>query len=306
MKRFLSAALLLLPPLAAPRDANNDSGVCDSTAQAMRESCRFGARADHMLAVASCRNISDDDERHACLDQAVQDLHDALQECEDQYHARRDVCDELGGGAYDPAIDPRNFVRDVDNPYFPLVPGTTLVYEGQTSKGLEHDEVHVLPDTRVILGVTCTTVHDASTVAGDLAEETLDYYAQDVDGNVWYFGENTHTVENGLIVSLEGSWLAGADGAKPGIIMKAHPELGQLYRQEFALGTGEDVARLVARHQTITVRYGTFTDCWKTEDFSAIEPDVVENKFFAPGIGSVMEIDLSTGEILELVDVQHD
>jgi len=188
----------------------------------------------------------------------------------------------------------------------PLPPGTTLVYEGQTAEGLSHVEFHVLPDRQVILGVTCTTVHDTKTLDGRLSEDTLDWFAQDVDGNVWYFGENTHTVEDGLIVSLEGSWTAGQDGAKAGIVMHADADLGQLYREEFALGTAEDVARLVAVHQTITVQYGTLTECWKSEDFSALEPTVLENKFFAPGIGSVMEIDLDTGEFIELTEIRHD
>jgi hypothetical protein len=318
MKRVFStttaafvAAIGFLPSVAAPRpiihdhDHDHDSNACDSTAQSMRQSCRYEKRSDHMRAVANCRNLPSS-ERSACLEQAVEDLHDGLQECEAEFHKRREVCDLLGGGIYDPAIDPSRFVRSIDNPHMPLVPGTTLVYEGQTAKGLAHDEFHVLPDTREILGVTCTTVHDTTTLDGQLSEDTLDWFAQDVDGNVWYFGENSHIVEDGLVVSLEGSWTAGQDGAKPGIVMHADADVGHLYREEFALGTAEDVARVIAVHQSITVHYGTFADCWKTEGFSALEPAVVENKFFAPGVGSVMEIDLDTGEFIELTEIRHD
>jgi len=279
---------------------------CDSVAQAMHDSCKLESRADHQRAVANCRNLPDPGERTACLAQAAHDLHDALEECDAQHAKRLEVCGDLGGGVYAPSIDPRNFVRSVDNPYMPLVPGTTLVYEGQTPDGLEHTEVHVLAETREILGVACTTVHDVSTVGGRPSEDTLDWFAQDVDGNVWYFGENTHTFEDGLIVSVEGTWIAGEDGALPGIVMKAAPVLGELYRQEFSLGTAEDVARVVSVHETVSVRFGTFSDCRKTEDFTSLEPEVLENKFFAPGIGSVMEIDLDTGQFIELVDVRHD
>src|SRR5262249_41414501 len=154
-----------------------------------------------------------------------------------------------------------------------------LVYEGPTAKGLEHVEFQVTHNTRVILGVTCTEIHDTSTVAGALSEDTLDWFAQDTAGNVWYFGENSETVEGGRVVSVEGSWIAGVDGAEPGIVMRAQPNPGTLYRQEFALGTAEDVARIVETGVSLVVPFGPFMNCWKTEDFSSLEPDVVENKF---------------------------
>src|SRR5262249_27205766 len=150
------------------------------------------------------------------------------------------ACSRLGTAAYDPAIAPANFVAGIDNQFFPLVPGTTFVYEGQTPDGLEHDEFAVTHNTRVILGVTCIEVHDTVTTDGVLTEDTLDWFAQDTDGNVWYFGENTHELEDGLISTIDGTFMAGVDGAKPGIVMEAHPAIGDFYRQEFALANAED------------------------------------------------------------------
>jgi hypothetical protein len=134
---------------------------------------------------------------------------------------------------YQPVIDPANFVSGIDNPYFPLAPGTTFTYEAKTADGLERDVVSVTHDTKVILDVTCTVVTDQSTVDGVIEEDTIDWYAQDKEGNVWYFGEFTTQFDNGVPVGHAGSWEAGVDGAQPGIVMLANPQPGQSYRQEF-------------------------------------------------------------------------
>jgi hypothetical protein len=139
--------------------------------------------------------------------------------------------------------------------------------------------------------------------SGQVVEDTFDYYAQDRAGNVWYFGENTAIIENGFPVSVEGTWIAGVDGAKPGIIMLAHPRVGQFYRQEFALGTAEDVAQVLSLNASVTVPFGSFTNALETRDTSPLEPDVVENKFYVKGVGDVLEVDRSTGERSELVRI---
>ena len=167
--------------------------------------------------------------------------------------------------------------------------------------------VTVTSDTKVILGVTCVVVRDTVYVGVDrtLEEDTIDWYAQDKFGNIWYFGENA--VEygpDGLIVGLGGSWMAGVDGAKPGIIMKANPQVGDLYRQEFALGTAEDMAQVIGLNQPTTTPIpnppGPFNNCLETKEFSPLEPDVVEHKFYAPGIGNVQTVDAITGNHLDL------
>jgi hypothetical protein len=134
-------------------------------------------------------------------------------------------------GPYAVTIDPDDFVEGVDNPYFPLVPGTTLVYEGETGEGLERIDDTVTHETKVVMGVTCITVHNQARLDGELIEETYDWYAQDVEGNVWYFGEDTTEFEDGVPVSTAGSWEAGVDGALPGIIMPVDPQVGDSYRQ---------------------------------------------------------------------------
>ncbi|MFH0813067.1 MAG: hypothetical protein V2A69_09545, partial [Pseudomonadota bacterium] len=185
----------------------------------------------------------------------------------------------------------------------PLTPGTTRIYEGQTEEGTEVIEVHVTDDIREILGVPCLVVRDTVTVDDELVEDTYDYFAQDKEGNVWYFGENSYTYEDGKIVSVDGSWIAGVDGAKPGIVMEAHPEVSDVYRQEFAPGEAEDLGEVLSLNESVTVPYGSFGSCLMTKDFSPIEPDVEEHKYYAPGVGVVLELNVETGERVELVDV---
>ena len=144
---------------------------------------------------------------------------------------------------YAPAIDPANFANSttIDNRYFPLTPGTTFIYEGQTEDGLERIESFVTHDTKEILGVTCVVVRVRATIAGELVEDTFDWYAQDNDGNVWYFGEDTKSFEDGMLESTAGSWEAGVGGAFPGIIILGDPLVGLSYRQEFFKGEAEDM-----------------------------------------------------------------
>jgi len=230
----------------------------------------------------------------------------ALSECKDQFDARQAVCDRLGGAPYDPVINPSDFVAVIDNPYFPLVPGTTFIYEGQISQGLEHDEFFVTHKTKLILGVTCIEVRDTVKVNGELTEDTLDWFAQDKAGNVWYFGENTHELVGGLITTIDGTFTGGVDGAKPGIVMEAHPAIGDFYRQEFDLGNAEDFAEVVSLTESVTVPFGSFTNCLKTRETTPLETDLLEHKFYAPGIGNVSTVDANTGEKVELIQIKTD
>ncbi len=206
---------------------------------------------------------------------------------------------------WDPQIDPGEFVSSVDNPYFPLQPGTTFSYSAETEDGTETGEVLVTSETRVVLGVTTIVVRDRVFLEGELIEETFDWYAQDTDGNVWYFGEDSREYEGGQLVSTEGSWEAGVDEAKPGIIMLADPTVGEEYRQEYAPGVAEDMGRVLGLDESAVVPFGSFTGCLKTEDFTPLEPGVREHKFYCPGIGLVLEIDVTGGGARnELIDVQ--
>ena len=207
---------------------------------------------------------------------------------------------------YNPRIEPADFVTRVDNPFFPLAPGTVYHYEAETDEGHETETLEVLSDTKKILGIAATIVHDQVFLEGDLKEDTFDWYAQNKEGNVWYFGEDTRELEDGEVVSTEGSWEAGVGGAKPGIIAWADPaaHIGEEYRQEFLKGVAEDFGKVVAVDQSVTVPFGSFTGCIKTEDRSALEPDILENKFYCPEIGVVLEETVRGGmERNELVDI---
>src|SRR5207249_5507222 len=183
---------------------------------------------------------------------------------------------------------PANFVDRTDNPYLPLTPGTVFIYEAHTEDGLERDEFFLTHKTVKILGVTTVEVHDTVTVDGKLTEDTLDWFAQDKEGNVWYFGEDSEELINGRVSGLGGSWQGGVNGASPGIVMEAHPKVGDFYRQEFLLNTAEDSAGVLDLSQTVTVPAGTFHHCLETAEVTGLEPGALEHKFYAPGVGNVL------------------
>lgn len=203
--------------------------------------------------------------------------------------------------SYDPAFVPSQFVARIDNPFFPLVPGSTRRYRALSDEGSEDIVVTVTNSTRVVAGVTCIVVHDVCSRDGELAEDTWDWFAQDRDGNVWYFGEDTKEYEDGR-VSSEGSWETGIKGAKPGIVMPAHPTLGQRNRQEYLVGEAEDEGQIIGLGETVEVAAGKFTGCVKTKEWSRLEPGVLEHKYYAPGVGVVAEVTVEGGtERVELV-----
>jgi hypothetical protein len=179
----------------------------------------------------------------------------------------------------------------------------TLVYDSHSERGLERIEVSPTGKKKVILGVSCVEVRDVVTLEGVPIEDTLDWFAQDKWGNVWYFGELSLNFEHGELVSLDGSWKAGVGGAFPGIIMKADPKVGDVYRQEYWIGEAEDIGEVFGLDETVVVPFGTFANCLQTEDQTPIEPDVEEFKYYAPGVGFVLSENAKTGERAELVDI---
>jgi hypothetical protein len=214
--------------------------------------------------------------------------------------------DNPTGPSNTPPFDPSNFVAGVTNPFFPLTPGRIQYYEGQSSGEAQTDSAEVLAETKTILGIAAMVVHDRVYAGGSLIEDTFDWYAQDKDGNVWYLGEDTKELDNGQVVSTEGSWEAGVSGAQAGIIMWADPaaHLGEKYSQEFARGVAEDLGKVVALDQSIQVPYGNLTGCLKTEDSSTLEPGVLESKFYCPDIGLTLEMGLQgSSDVNELVTI---
>src|SRR5215217_8373762 len=207
---------------------------------------------------------------------------------------------------YAPKIVPSDFTTRIENKYFPLKPGTTFVYRGKTEDASEGDTVHVTSDTKNVMGVECVVVDDRVTEDGELTEQTYDWYAQDAKGNVWYFGEDSKEYENGKVKSTEGSWEAGKHGAKPGIIMPASPKVGETYRQEYLKGIAEDMARPVKLDGSTTVPYGTFHNVLVTDEWTPLEKNVAEQKYYAPGVGNVLELATrGPKERLELIDVKY-
>jgi hypothetical protein len=292
-------AIGLCPTMAAAKPVD----ACRASTAAAFRSCRSGAQSDRQLSVGKCENLSDPTAVSDCRAQAGADARDALQTCTDQRRFRLETCDRLGPGTYSPAIDPANFADKIDNPFDPLIPGTTFVYEGASAAGFVHNDVTVTHNTKLILGVTCVEVLDVVKIDGEIAERTLDWFAQDKQGNVWYFGENSEELSGGLVVDLGGSFTAGVDGAEPGIIMKAHPAVGDFYRQEYLLTEAEDLAEVVSLAESVTVPAGHFDSCLETTETEALDPTALEHKFYAAGVGNVLTVDLVTGEMLPLVGI---
>jgi hypothetical protein len=208
--------------------------------------------------------------------------------------------------SYEPRLDASTFGRAVTNPYFPLVPGTVFRFRGTGGASAESTVVTVTSDTRVVNGIPATVVRDQVFRAGELIEDTYDWYAQDGEGNVWYLGEDTKEFRNGRVQSTQGSWEAGVGGAKPGIIMWANPgaHIGKRYRQEYLPGEAEDWGKVLAVSESVVVPYGRFEGCVKTEDTTPLEPNVLEHKYYCRGIGVVKEVE-SRGEGMELVAVER-
>jgi hypothetical protein len=296
-------------------DDDNDDGFCSETAELAFNACRAEVQDDFLIATAICTNISDPDARTECKSEARAEKQDTKELCEDQLDAREEVCDLIGEERFDPDFDPANFV-DLDdignsvapNPFLSLVPGTQWKYE---SEG-ESITVTVTDKIKLVDGVSCRVVTDVVTSSdGFVVEDTDDWFAQDLEGNVWYCGEEVKDFEvfegdepvEEELVAIDGSFKAGRDGAKPGILLPANPQVGDGYRQEFDLGNAEDTVEVISVSGTESAPGGSCNgDCFVTRDFSALDPGPEENKYYAPGIGLIVEINLEDGARNELVE----
>lgn len=213
--------------------------------------------------------------------------------------------DGIEANPYNPVIDPRDFVRRVSNRYFRLRPGTTFTYEKRTPAGTERTEIEVTGQNRWVLGVMTTVVRHRGWLNGQLKEDARDWYAQDRRGNVWYFGEEVDNYENGRIKDHAGSWEAGVDGAKPGLVMLSEPMVGLTYRQEYYKGQAEDMGTVIALNRTVRSSNGTFRGCVQTRDWSVIDKTVNEYKYYCPQVGflTLEEAAPRGGESAELVSI---
>jgi hypothetical protein len=194
-------------------------------------------------------------------------------------------------------LDPADFVPEVDNPYWPMAPGNRWVYREEAQRVV----VTVTDRKKTILGIGATVVRDQVTEDGELIEDTLDWYAQDRWGGVWYLGEDTTEYENGKPVSKEGSWEAGVDGAQAGLIVPPDPAVGMTYSQEYYAGEAEDRGEILSLDARATVPFGSFDGLLKTKDTTPLEPDVLEHKFYARGVGPILAVAVSGGGREELI-----
>jgi hypothetical protein len=320
--RFLPFALLLLATAAALLAAAPAGAlpVCSATAQAAYTACLHEISDDLWIATGNCLNEPAAADAFECRREARQEWAEARGECGEQRAARRELCDALGEAPYDPDFDPADFEDDFTglNPYFPLAVGNQWTYEG----GDETTVVEVQDATKLIEGVTCIVVRDVVSEDGVPLEDTDDWYAQASNGDVWYTGEISQSFElfDGddpevpELVELEGSWKTGRDGAKPGIVMFANPLPGTVYRQEISLGDAEDAAEVLVDDYDygddaeldlyVPAALATLLcdgDCVVTREFTPLEPDVEERKYYAPGVGLFLEVDVTTGDTTELV-----
>jgi hypothetical protein len=286
---------------------------CDRTATAAWHACQAEVRDDYAIAAGNCINISEKEEREECWEEAGEERDEGLELCGDQRAARLEICDLVGQDRYDPEFDPDGFVDPDDigdtvapNPYFPLVPGAWWVWEG----GDEVITDTVTDKIKLIEGVRCRVVLDVVEEDGEVIEITDDWYAQDLDGNVWYCGESARDFETfegdepeePELVGIDGSFKVGRDHAKPGILMLASPRAGDAYREEVALGEAEDFAEVVGVRGSESVPAASCaSSCLVTRNTTPLEPDVVEFKYYAPGVGLILEV--APGEPrVELVD----
>lgn len=317
-KKVLCVALLTLSLGSASADARGRddkdkwdkggkgrSGACQETTQQAYKSCQFDVEDAYYTELAKCSNETDRSEQKDCEQEAKQARQESTQLCKDIMMARGRLCADFGGASYNPEIKPEDFLSSEEtaanpNPFFPLVPGTVRKYRS----GDETVTVTVTNETREILGINAMVVHDLVTINGDKVEDTEDYFAQDKEGNVWYLGEIAQNFEDGRLSDVEGSWIAGVDRAKPGIIMKAQPKIWDKYRQEFLLNEAEDIARVISLTGSETVPAITCNgNCLLTEETTPLEPKAQENKYYYPGTGFVLSVHPKTGERTELIEV---
>ena len=204
---------------------------------------------------------------------------------------------ELPQGSEPVTLDPADFTTEIDNPYWPMTPGTRWTFRETDGEGNVQDVVIVVTHQtkKIANGVTARVVRDTVTEDGELIEDTNDWYAQDREGNIWYLGEDTAEFEGGKITTKAGSFEAGVDGALPGIIMPAAPEPGMAYRQEYYQGEAEDNGEVLSTKEMAEVPFGKFKDVLLTKDTITLEPDVLEYKLYAKGVGPVLILGVSGG-----------
>jgi hypothetical protein len=301
--------------------AGGKQKFCSDTARTLFAGCRAGVAETYLVAKAVCTNVADAAKRAECSNQAKAARGEDTQLCQDQRDTRLDACKALGEGRYDPDIDPALFDDPKNptkpNPYFPLTVGNRWEYRA----GTETDVVEVVNETKLIAGVHCIVVRDLVSHNGDLAEATDDWYAPAKSGATWYFGEEVKDMETFAgddprrpeLVSISGSFKAGRDGDKPGIIFLASPKVRDVYVEEASLANAEDVTEILSTTyafdelvpQELAAVFCS-GDCVVTKNFSLLEPGIFARKYYAPGIGVFLEVEPDEAKAIRLVGCNFD
>lgn len=315
-----AVTIIDLAPASAGQEGHGDR-ACSKSASRTMTACNFDAANNYWVIRANCEQLLDPTAKSDCRQDAKAELGESWRTCKAQLHARRDLCRQVGEQGYDVTSfwKPENFVDPLEignsvmpNPYFELVEGSKS-YRGEDGG----NTVFITRETKLIGGVTCLTVKDIAEEEGAVVEDTDDWYAQDVDGNVWYCGEISQNFEifdgdnpaKPELTDTDGSWKAFADYAQPGILMKAAPQIGDVYRQEMRIEDAEDVAEVLdnaadgildgddcnddGEEIATYIDSKCDSDCLITKEFSPIEPGVAEHKYYAPGIGLILEIKIA-------------
>jgi len=296
----------------APEAQRESREYCSATTHALFSACRNETQDDYFVARAICINTSDSEEREGCLDDAKESLEDGAEECVEVRDARDDLCDRIGEGRYEPDFDPASLddprVPTNPNPFFPIAVGN----HWSVSDGNEQIEIEVLDKVKSIDGVLCIVVNDTVYEDGVPVEITDDWFAQRKDGGVMYCGESTAEYEvfegddpqDPERVSMDGSFKAGRDGDKPGLLFPGTPRVGDTYRQEWSPANAEDAATVLSTSYSYghdaTLDQGvppalaqllcSAGDCVVTAEFSPLSPGGLEHKYFARGIGFFLAV----------------
>ncbi len=327
---LLTPVLLMCAPHAAVAANDSDGGMyCSNTAVTTHRACQFEATDDYWKSAAICMNLAEAEDRRECYESATESRTEGLQSCREQLDARRGICGSVGERRYDPEFDELQHETNFQNPtttnaFLPLRVGNKWELRG----GGEVIKVEVLNATKLIDDVRCVVLRDVVTVNGALREATDDWLAQARNGDVWYCGEEVKDYEtfpddqprNPELVSRDGSFKAGRDGDKPGILFLGNPQVGKVYREEFSIGNAEDVSQVLST----TYSYGSNAEldqlvpktlaqllcaarnCVVLKAFTAIEPGVFERKYYAPGIGIFASTKPLSGEVVQLTACNTD
>ncbi len=300
---------------------------CSAAARSLHLACGYDVREENFIRRAGCINTNDNAQADECLIEIAEERDEDAEECEDVFAARLDLCEQLNDAPHevsfgedfaDNFVDPRDIGGTVEpNPFFPLVAGNNWVYEGTSIDEDDGEEVTetitvtVTDKVKLIEGILCVVVIDTAEEDGEIIESTNDWFAQDEDGDVWYCGEISQNFEffdgdepeTGELVDIDGSWKSGRDSAKAGLLLPIEPVVGQVFRSELLNTDAEDAVEILSLEGTESSPVAACNaNCLVTKDFSPLEPDAEENKYYLPGIGLIVEIDLESGERVELIE----